>query len=330
MMYELNHPWLLLFLILPLLLWLWLPPHRETVAAIRLPFFDAVARAANIEPSQGSVILRRNRWQLCVEILAWCFMVLALSQPQLIEPPIFKSEPQRDILLALDLSQSMEKRDFAAPDGALEKRIDAVKTVVSAFVHKRSNDRIGLIVFGDAPYPLAPFTMDHKLVDTLINTLQPGIAGSRTALGDAVGLAIRMFEQSSVPEKVMILLSDGNDTASRMPPLKAAEIANDKHIILHTVAIGDPAATGEDKVDTQTLQAMADQTKGKYSFGQDQASLSHIYAMLDQITPREQKQVSWRPRKELFQYPAVLSVLLLFTSVLIGGFSARRQRRISM
>jgi Ca-activated chloride channel family protein len=326
-MYELAHPFMLVLLLLPAVLWWLLPPHRETTSAIRLPFFQAVAQAAGIEPMQGAVIPRRSRLQLVAEILAWCLMVLALSRPQLIEPPVIRTESQRDILLALDLSQSMEKRDFAAPDGILTTRIDAVKAVVSDFVRKRSGDRLGLIVFGDAPYPLAPFTMDHALVNTLISSLQPGVAGPRTALGDAVGLAIRMFEQSTVPEKVLILLSDGNDTASRMPPLKAAEIAHDNHIVLHTVAIGDPAATGEDKVDTATLDAMATQTGGRSFFGQDQAGLAAIYSLLDQITPKQQKQLSWRPRRELFYYPALAALGLLIVSLLAGAQSHHRLRR---
>ena len=326
-MYELDHPWLLLLLPLPMLLWWLLPTHRVSTASIRLPFFKDVARAAGVEPTEGSVVPQRSWWQIVLDMLAWCLLVLALARPQLIEPPIVKSIPQRDILLALDLSQSMDTRDFATPGGTTVTRIDAVKTVVSDFVSKRASDRLGLIAFGDAPYPLAPFTMDHGLIRTMIGSLVPGEAGPRTAMGDSIGLAIRMFEKSNVPQKVLILLSDGNDTASKMPPLKAAEIAKDDHIVIHTVAIGDPKATGEDKVDTQTLQAIATQTDGRYSFGQDQASLSAIYDMLDRITPQEQKELSWRPRRELFQYPAALSLIILAFSLCLSVAQAHIARR---
>ncbi|MDH7787234.1 Ca-activated chloride channel family protein [Ochrobactrum sp. 19YEA23] len=326
-MYELDHPWLLLLLPVPVLFWWLLPSHRVSTASIRLPFFKDVARAAGVEPTVGSIIPRRSWWQIALDLLAWGFMVLALARPQLIEPPIFKTIPQRDILLALDLSQSMDTRDFATPSGALDTRINAVKTVVADFVARRTNDRLGLIAFGDAPYPLAPFTIDHDLIRTMIGSLVPGEAGPRTAMGDSIGLAIRMFEKSNVPEKVLILLSDGNDTASKMPPLKAAEIAKDDHIVIHTVAIGDPSATGEDKVDTQTLQAIATQTGGRYSFGQDQASLAAIYDMLDRITPQQQKELSWQPRRELFQYPAALSLMILIFSLCLSVAQARMSRR---
>lgn len=318
-MYALDLPWLLLLVPLPLLIRWLLPPRRETSASVRLPFFNDVAQAAGVNPSTGSVVPQRSWPQLIVETLAWCLIVLALARPQYIEPPIEKHEPQRDILLALDLSQSMETKDFQSPEGAAIARVDAVRTVVSDFVDKRSGDRIGLIAFGDAPYPLAPFTMDHALVNTMITELLPGIAGPRTSMGDALGLAIRMFEKTTVPEKVVILLTDGNDTASRMPPLKAAEIAKDRKIIVHAVGIGDPAATGEDKLDTRTLQKIATDTGGRYFFGGSQQDLSAIYEVLDEITTEDQKELSWRPRIELFHLPLAAAVILLGTWYLVVG-----------
>lgn len=318
-MYQLEFPWLLLLLPLPALAWRLLPPKRETAASIRLPFFDQVAEAAGVTPSEGSVVAGRSWPQTIVLALAWCLVVLALARPQFVEPPIDKKEAQRDILLALDLSQSMEAKDFRTPDGALQSRIDAVRQVVSGFIAKRSGDRIGLIAFGDAPYPLAPFTMDHALVRSMVENLLPGIAGPRTALGDSLGLAIRMFDKTAAPEKVLILLTDGNDTASKMPPLKAAEVAKAKEITIHTIGIGDPAATGEDKLDIATLQKIADRTGGRYFFGGDQQQLAAIYEELDRITPEDQKTLSWRPRTDLFHWPLAAAVTLLGSYYLITG-----------
>ncbi|TCR85455.1 VWA domain-containing protein [Rhizobium sp. BK376] len=328
-MYQLDFPWLLLLLPVPLLAWWLIPPHREASASIRLPFFDQVARAAGIEPTEGSVIPKRSWPQTIMEGIAWCLIVLALARPQFVEPPLEKLEPQRDILLALDLSQSMETRDFAAPDGTILTRLDAVRTVVSDFVSKRSKDRLGLIAIGDAPYPLAPFTMDHPLVQTLVEGLVPGIAGPRTALGDSLGLAVRMFEKTSVPQKVLILLTDGNDTASKMPPLKAAEIAKGKGIVIHAIGIGDPSATGEDKLDTATLQKIATETGGRYFFGGGQTALAAIYEEIDRITPEDQKSLSWRPRRELFYWPLGASIVVLTVWYGFIGLSCLLNRRRS-
>jgi len=326
-MYQLDFPWLLLILPAPLIVWWLLPPHRETSASIRLPFFNEVARAAGVEPTEGSVVSKRSWMQVAVDLIAWCLIVLALARPQYVEPPVVKTEPQRDILLALDLSQSMDTRDFAAPDGTSKARVEAVRTVVSDFVSRRPGDRLGLIAFGDAPYPLAPFTMDHALVKNLVESLLPGIAGPRTAMGDSLGLAIRMFEKTTVPQKVLILLTDGNDTASKMPPLKAAGIAKSKQIVIHTVGIGDPAATGEDKLDTASLEKIATDTGGRYFFGGDQSQLQEIYDELDRITPEDQKQLSWRPRTELFFWPlggAIVTMLAWYG--LTGLYSLVRRR----
>ncbi|MDM9620874.1 VWA domain-containing protein [Rhizobium sp. S96] len=326
-MYQLDLPWALLLLPLPLLVWWLVPPHRETSASIRLPFFNEVASAAGVEPTEGSVVPKRSWPQTVTDVLAWCLIVIALARPQSVEPPLEKTEPQRDILLALDLSQSMDTRDFAAPDGTSKARVDAVRTVVADFVTKRPGDRIGLIAFGDAPYPLAPFTMDHALVETMVEGLLPGIAGPRTALGDSLGLGIRMFEKTTVPEKVMILLTDGNDTASKMPPLKAADIAKTKGILIHAIGIGDPAATGEDKLDTASLQKIAETTDGRYFFGGDQNQLQDIYNELDRITPQDQKQLSWRPRIELFHWPLGAAVILTAAWYGITGLLGLARRR---
>ncbi|WP_179040139.1 vWA domain-containing protein [Rhizobium leguminosarum] len=329
-MYQLDLPWLLLTLPAPLLVWWLLPPHRETSASIRLPFFSQVAEAAGVRPTDGSVIARRTWLQVMCEGTAWCLVVLALARPQFVEPPIEKVEPQRDILLSLDLSQSMDTKDFPGADGKPLARVGAVKQVVADFVGMRPGDRIGLVAFGDAPYPLAPFTMDHALIQTMIADAVPGMAGPRTSLGDALGLAIKMFEKTAAPEKVLIVLTDGNDTASRMPPLKAAEIAKSKGVIVHAVGIGDPAATGEDKLDTATLQKIAASTGGRYFFGGDQAQLAAIYDALDQITPEDQKNLSWRPRVGLFQWPLLAAVLVLSGYYALAGAVGIMRRRAAV
>jgi Ca-activated chloride channel family protein len=309
--YQLEYPWLLLLLPLPLLFWWLLPPYREESPAVRLPFFGEVARAAGLTPESGAVVPKTNWLQKIIAPLGWALVVLALARPQFVEPPLSKVLPARDLLLALDLSQSMDTRDFRAPDGKLEARVDAVRSVVDDFVQRRKTDRIGLIVFGDAPYPQAPFTLDHATVHEMIEAIVPGMAGRRTALGDAIGLAIKLFDKSKAPEKVLIVLTDGNDTASKMAPARAADIARQNKIRIHAVGIGSAEAKGEDRLDTETLQKIAAATGGRYFFGADQRQLADIYRTLDAITPANEKTLSWRPKRELFQIPLGMALALL-------------------
>ena len=174
-MYQLDLPWLLVLLPLPLLV-IWLvPAYRSSSASVRLPFYSEVTRASGIEPGSGSLVQARSWLQLVVVVLCWGLLVLAIARPQYIEPPLEKTEPQRDLMLAMDLSQSMDTADFPATVGSKTARIEAVRTVVADFVTKRTGDRIGLIAFGDAPYPLVPFTMDHKTVQLMISGTVPEI-----------------------------------------------------------------------------------------------------------------------------------------------------------
>ncbi|OCP15314.1 MULTISPECIES: VWA domain-containing protein [unclassified Ensifer] len=330
-MYVLDHSWLLVLLPLPVVIWWLLPAYREQSAAVRIPFFKDITAAAGIGATEGSVVPKSNLGQKLIAPICWVLIVLALARPQYIEPPIEKIEPQRDLMLAIDLSQSMDTRDFHDPGGNLQTRVDAVHAVVGDFIDKRPDDRLGLVAFGDAPYPLVPFTLDHKTVKAMLADSLPGMAGPRTAIGDAIGLAIKMFDQSTAPDKVLILLTDGNDTASKMPPDKAAGIAAEKHIVIHTVGIGDPNAQGEQKLDTSILQQIATATHGRYFFGQDQTSLQNIYELLDQLTPANQKTLSWRPRIELFHYPlgASLIIVLAYHAImwLLSAHADRRRER---
>lgn len=327
-MYQLEYPWLLALLPLPLLAWLLLPPYRETSKAIRLTFFSDIAQVAGLRPAPGAVILRTNWIQKILAPVVWGLIVVALARPQYVEPPLTKVEPARDLLLAIDLSQSMDTRDFPTPAGAVDTRAAAVRRVVDEFITRRTGDRIGLVAFGDAPYPLVPFTLDHATVRAMLAESRPGMAGPRTSLGDAIGLAIKMFDQSKAPEKVVIVLSDGNDTASKMPPDRAADIAKDRGIRVHAVGIGDPKGTGENRLDQDALRKIAETTGGRFFFGGSQQELASIYATLDAITPANQKTLTWRPTRELSWYFTGAAVVLLVAyESLMAVLAALRRAR---
>jgi Ca-activated chloride channel homolog len=333
-MYKLEYPWLLALLPLPLLVYWLLPAYKEEQDSLRLTFFHYISSSLGLTPQPGAVVPRTNWLQKILAPLCWCLIVLALARPQLIEPPIQKIQPGRDLMLALDISQSMETPDFLAPDGKRLSRVDAVKQVVSEFIRKRKNDRIGLIVFGQAAYPVTPFTLDHEACLQILGQTDAGMAGPQTMIGDAIGLAIKQFKNSEAKQRVLILLTDGNDTGSRMPPRKAAEIASQNGIIIHVVGLGDPRATGEDKVDYNALNDIAKATGGQVFHGENRVELEGAYATLDKITPQNFKTLSYQPRRELFMFPLGAAVLLfigyhllmLLVSLILRLFSRRREQ----
>jgi Ca-activated chloride channel family protein len=254
--------------------------------------------------------------------------VLTLARPEWVGDPIERTEAARDIMLAVDISGSMQTRDFIGADGARGSRLDGVKSVLDGFIADRRDDRIGLIVFGDAPYVLVPFTRDTRAARTLLDTLEPGMAGQNTMLGDAIGLAIRSFEASKVEARILILLSDGTDTGSRMPPAKAADIAAKNGVVIHTIAVGDPeAASDADKVDVATLQAVASATGGSFNRAEDATGLAAIYAAIDAAGAREGATTSWRPRTPLAALPAAAFVVLVVAGYLASLAAARLRRR---
>ncbi len=309
-MLTLAHPWLLLLLPLPLLVWRLAPAHREARQGLGVPFLDRLAADSGQRPAGGSVIPRGGWWRTPVLILCWVCTVLALARPQIIEPAISKEVPVRDLLLAVDLSGSMETRDFKNAKGETVDRLTAVKEVLDDFLARRQGDRVGLIFFGSAPFVQAPFTEDLNVCRQLLDEAQVKMAGPQTAFGDALGLAITVFDRSQVKERVLIALTDGNDTASKVPPAKAAQIARDKGIVIHTVAVGDPQAAGEEALDVDALQSAASTTGGLYSHAADHGQLDAIYKRLDEIETRKAQTITHRPRRDVFWQPLAAGFII--------------------
>jgi Ca-activated chloride channel homolog len=309
--YRLEYPWLLALLPLPVLVYWLLPPYKEEQGSLRLTFFHYISSQLGLTPQPGAVIPKTNWLQKILAPICWSLIILALARPQFIEPPIEKVQPGRDLMLAVDISPSMETPDFRTPDGKRLRRVDAVKQVISEFIRKRKHDRIGLIVFGQAAYPVTPFTLDHDACLKILSQTDAGRAGPQTMIGDAIGLAIKEFQKSAAKQRVLVLLTDGNDTGSRMPPRKAAEIASQNNITIHVVGLGDPNATGEDKVDYAALNQIAKATGGQVFHGENRVELEKAYAILDRITPQDFKTLSYQPRRELFMIPLGVAVVLL-------------------
>ena len=327
-MLEFAYPLALLALPLPLLAWWLLPPQRERVSALRVPFFEKIAAAAGSEARAGAVILRRRWLQLLVATLVWLLLVAGLAKPEWVGEPVVRIEAARDIMLALDLSASMDYYDFPGEDGNDVSRFTAVQRVVDRFVAERESDRIGLIVFGSKAYLQLPFTRDLDTARALVDLMEVGMAGPKTALGDSIGLAIRSFEDSEVDDRLLILLTDGNDTASKMTPVNAADIAKLNGVEIYTIGIGDTAATGEDRVDFDVLAAIARRTGGEFYNAEDEAALDAVYRRIDETAVADVRTQSWRPRESLVHWPAgfaVILVLLTYSGLLLT--SRRRGKR---
>jgi len=308
---ELSYPWVLLLLPLPLLIWRFLPAYRAQQEAVRIPFFSEFAASAGRTPSRAAVILRRNWLQWLVAPLVWALILVSAARPQWVEPPLEKIESGRDLLLAVDISGSMDTTDFRGPDGRRIQRLDAVKMVLDDFISRRQGDRLGLLVFGNAAHVQAPFTQDYQALRELLDMTRVGMAGPQTMLGDAIGLAIKLFENSKAEHRVLIMLTDGNDSGSRIPPAKAAEIAGEKGITIHTVAIGDPNTEGNEIVDMAELENIAKQTGGSFFLGSDRKQLEDIYHQLDAIEKIEYETLSYRPKRPLFHIPLGVGLMLI-------------------
>ncbi|MCX5578583.1 VWA domain-containing protein [Kaistia terrae] len=304
------YPWLVLLLPLALVVYYLLPRHREQRPALRVPFFARLVTLTGAKPEDGAVVGHRGLVRSLLLGLCWLLAVLALMRPQWIEPPLHFDKPARDLLLLVDLSGSMDTKDFTDASGATVNRLTAVKQVLTDFLKRREGDRVGVVVFGDAPFTLVPFTTDLGLSERLVGEMQVGMAGPRTAFGDAIGLGINMFAKSTVPAKTMIALTDGNDTASQIPPDQAARIAKDNGIVIHTIAVGDPAAAGEDKLDEAALKDVASTTGGGYYRAMDRQQLATIYDELDKIETRKVDTVTFRPKTELYWIPLGALVIL--------------------
>jgi Ca-activated chloride channel family protein len=321
-MLEFGWPWMFALLPLPILVWWLLPPYRARQASIQVPFFERLAAATGQKPQRGAVVMQRRVAQMIAASLIWLLLVAAMARPQWVGDPVTRTVSARDLILAIDISGSMDQRDFMTADGETLTRLDGVKRVIGEFIARRKGDRIALIVFGTKAYVQVPFTQDLETARHVLDQTAVGMGGQQTAVGDTIGLAIKTFSASKAQQKLLVLLTDGNDTASRVPPEHAADIARQNDVAVYTVGVGDPSASGESRVDLGVLQAVATTTGGHFFRAEDGAQLEAIYADIDRLAPAKVQTLSWRPKLPLFHWPlgaAVVLGLLLWLGLLVGS-----------
>jgi len=319
-MMSLLWPWAFAILPLPFLLRFFLPRAKKSN--------DAALRVSHLSDFQLSDDLssagKSSRWPLLLYSLAWVCLVTALARPQwtgdVIEIPV----SGRDLILAIDISMSMDHK--IRNNMRSVSRITATKAVASAFIEKRTGDRIGLILFGDQAYVQSPLTFDRTTVNILLQEAVTGLAGQATAIGDAIGLAVKRLdkdqkktsdndtEKNITDDRVLILLTDGVSNRGEITPLKAAELAATKGLKIHTIGIGN---RGSRELDENTLRQVAKITGGQYFRAYNTSDLVKIYALLDELEPVEKDVKSYRPIKALFYIPLAAS---LFFSALLALF----------
>ncbi len=315
-------PWAFLLLPLPLLM-RQLAPYREAQSAVRVPFFERLLEASQARRERGAMIPDRHRSQRILVVLMWLALVVAVAKPQWVGDPVELQKAGRDLMIAVDLSGSMETQDFTNENGDQVDRLVAVKSVLKRLADERPGDRLGLIVFGNQAFLQSPFTEDHRTWSTLLDETRIRMAGPSTALGDAVGLAIKLFRDADTENRVLLVLTDGNDTGSMVPPIDAARVAASEQIRIYPIAVGDPSAVGEEAIDKDTLSRMADVTGGQAFEALDREQLDEVFQLLDTLEPSVFESVTFRPQLDLHWLPLTLIVFIYITLRLILALAAR-------
>lgn len=312
-MFEFGNIWVLSLFPLPFLAYWLLPPLHTKSNVIMVPFIQRAAKASGEKLRKRAWISQKNLLQWIFLLLAWTSLLLALARPQIVGQAEMKVKTVRSFVIAADISFSMAHKDWVV-DGVRSTRWDAVKSLLSEFIAKREGDRVGLIFFGTNAYLQTPFTTDLETVDWFLEETEVGMAGQMTSIGKAIGFGIRLFEQDSLDQKVMLLLTDGKDGGKGVSPTDAAYMAKNDSIKIYTLGIGDPTQPGSD-LDEVTLQNISDITGGKYFRAIDAKELEKIYTELELLEPMEFEEEEYKPTTSLYYIPLIaaslISVLLL-------------------
>jgi Ca-activated chloride channel family protein len=336
-MIEFQWPWLLCALPLPGLVWFFSRPAPENRgAALRVPFY---ARFASLGTT-GKGRPQGRSSVIAAKSLLWTLLVIAAARPVWIGDPLPIPSQGRDLMLALDLSGSMETPDFEIQGQALD-RLTVVRAVAKNFVEARGGDRMGLVLFGSRAYLQAPLTLDHPTLGEMLDEAEIGLAGEETAIGDAIGLAVKHLRDRPTEERVLILLSDGASNAGVLEPLQAAEIAAREGIRIYTIGLGSGGQSvrtlfgasltrGPSALDEAALEKVAQLTGGVYFRARDTASLLKAHQQIDALETSEGETVTVHPTRALFHWP--LAAFFLGTLGLLGlrgasEFGKRPRRR---
>jgi Ca-activated chloride channel family protein len=329
---------MLLVLPLPFLVRALLPPAAAAnEAGLKVPSLERFAPLAERHAAQ------LTNWRFWLAAVAWALLLAAAARPERIGDEVDVPVSGRNLMLAVDLSGSMDAKDFELANRRVD-RLTATKAVASDFIHRREGDRLGLILFGERAYLQVPLTLDRETVNILLMEAFIGLAGEKTAIGDAITLAVKRIHDQGADagEQVLILLTDGANTAGAIEPLKAAELAQQIGLRIYTIGIGAdqmviPSITGTLRrvnpsadLDEETLTRIAELTGGRYFRARDTASLQQIYRLLDEMEPVAEPEGGYRPVKVLYYWPlgaAFVLAFLLAASSLLANLTLPRLAR---
>ncbi|MBT5922703.1 MAG: VWA domain-containing protein [Cellvibrionales bacterium] len=309
---------------LPWLIYAWMPAVGDQSPALRVPFTD------DLESLAQQTQLRSGKSSINMLLLAviWLCLLVTANRPIATGVAIQLPTEARDMMLAVDISGSMEERDMLL-NGKNVRRIDTVKHVLSDFTDRRSGDRVGLILFADQAYLQVPLTYDLATVKQLLNEAQLGFAGQKTAIGDAIGLSIKRLIERPNESRTLILLTDGANNAGNVAPLDAAKLAAENAIKIYTIAIGADTIVERSffgnrtrnpsrDLDETTLKSIAKQTGGQFFRAKNTEDLKGIYSALDKLEPVDQEAQLYRPIKQLFYIPLGIALGTTFLLLLLN------------
>ena len=326
-MFEFSWPWLFILLPLPWLLRLLKPLASEGSTRLRIPGFAKHNLASQI-------VQQHTRGISVFEWLVWALLVCAIANPTWLDEPITLPNEGRDIMLAVDLSGSMTEQDMAY-QGQYVDRLTMVKAVLSDFIEQRQGDRLGLILFGDTAFLQTPLTRDVKTVSQMLSEAQIGLVGRATAIGDALGLSVKRFASKDESNRIVVLLTDGQNTAGNLDPEEALLLAREEGIKVYTIGVGSDNPRGFSlfnmggmsggSLDESLLKRIAEQTGGLYFRAKDVAGLQQIYQELDKLEPISADEQTFRPQSALFYYPLLIALALVGLRVMLTTAKTFRQ-----
>mgnify|MGYP001377541560 FL=1 len=322
--------WPLAFLLTPapiLVRWL-IKASRKKQPALTVPSLEGFSGLSSNESFSATL----STVKLIILWLAWILLIAAVARPQWVGEMVSLPTTGRDLMLAIDISGSMATEDMQVNNEYVD-RLSVVKAVISQFLDARKGDRVGLVLFGTNAYVQAPLTFDLKSVKKLMTEAPVGIAGGKTAIGDAIGLTVKRLRERQNEEKVVILLTDGANNVGEIPPIKAAELASVDGIKIYTIGVGAeemrvPSLFGSlagrttnpsADLDEETLSKIAEATQGRYFRAKDTNTLAQIYELIDKLEPIEQEPETYRPFQVLYYWPLGISLCLFLSLLLIDA-----------